>query len=87
MDVMKMKETENRTFPFPSLQMPRRAFLEVTFIESNDEHGLFGAKSIAECCLVVPAPAIANAIYNAIGVRVRGLPITPEKILAGLGRL
>ena len=68
-----------------AVEMPGR--IESIFIESNDEHGPFGAKSIAECCLIVPAPAIANAIYNAIGVRVRELPMTPEKILAGLGRL
>ena len=47
----------------------------------------FGAKSLAECCLIVPAPAIANAVYNAVGVRVRELPITPEKVLTGLGKL
>ena len=68
-----------------AVEMPGK--IECIFIESNEETGPFGAKSLAECCLIVPAPAIANAIYNAVGVRVRELPITPEKILAGLGRL
>jgi CO/xanthine dehydrogenase Mo-binding subunit len=33
------------------------------------------------------APAIANAIYDAVGVRIKALPITPEKVLRGLGRI
>ena len=61
--------------------------IESIFIESNEPTGPFGAKSLSEPCCSVPAPAIANAIYNAVGVRVRELPITPEKILAGLGKL
>ena len=68
-----------------AMEMPDR--IETIFIESNEETGLFGAKSLAECCLIVPAPAIANAEYNAVGVRIRELPITPEKILAGLDKL
>ena len=65
-----------------AVEMPRR--IESIFIESNEPTGPFGAKSLSEPCVIVPAPAIANAIYNAVGVRVRDLPITPEKILAGL---
>jgi xanthine dehydrogenase molybdenum-binding subunit len=61
--------------------------IQSIFIESDDPTGPFGAKSLSEPCVTVPAPAIANAIYNAVGVRIRELPITPEKILAGLGKL
>lgn len=68
-----------------ALEMP--AEITCQWIESNEPTGPFGAKSLAEPCAIVPAPAIANAIYNAIGVRVRDLPITPEKILAALGKL
>ncbi|MFQ5776694.1 MAG: xanthine dehydrogenase family protein molybdopterin-binding subunit [Terriglobia bacterium] len=68
-----------------AVEMPRE--IKSLFIESNEPTGPFGAKSLAEPCLIVPAPAIANAIYNAVGVRVRDLPITPEKILTGLGKL
>lgn len=68
-----------------AMEMP--ADIKCVFVESQEPTGPFGAKSLAEPCLIVPAPAIANAIYNAIGVRVRDLPITPEKILAGLGKL
>lgn len=68
-----------------AVEMPRK--IESIFIESDEPTGPFGAKSLSEPCITVPAPAIANAIYNAIGVRIRELPITPEKILAALGKL
>jgi xanthine dehydrogenase YagR molybdenum-binding subunit len=45
------------------------------------------AYGIAEPSNIATAPAIANAIYNAIGVRVRSLPVTPARILAELGRV
>jgi len=53
-------------------------------IETIDEQGPFGAKGIGEPGCVPTAPAIANAIYDAIGVRIKDLPITPEKILAAI---
>ncbi len=58
--------------------------IELDFIETDDPAGPFGAKGVGEPGLVPTAPAIANAIYDAIGVRIRDLPITPEKILAAL---
>jgi xanthine dehydrogenase molybdenum-binding subunit len=58
--------------------------IDLDFIETNDSYGPFGAKGVAEPGLVPTAPAIANAIFNAVGVRIRDLPITPEKILAAL---
>jgi CO/xanthine dehydrogenase Mo-binding subunit len=58
--------------------------IELEFIETDDAEGPFGAKGVGEPGLVPTAPAIANAVYNAIGVRIRDLPITPEKILAAL---
>jgi xanthine dehydrogenase molybdenum-binding subunit len=68
-----------------AVEMP--PVIDCIFIESDEPTGPYGAKSLSEPCVSVPAPAIANAIYNAIGVRIRELPITPEKILAGLGKL
>lgn len=50
-------------------------------LEIPDESGPFGAKGIGEVSLVPTAPAIANAIYNAVGVRAKSLPITPGKII------
>lgn len=57
--------------------------VRVDFEPSYEATGPFGAKSIGECVINTPAPAIADAVYNACGVRIRDLPITPEKILLG----
>jgi CO/xanthine dehydrogenase Mo-binding subunit len=54
------------------------------FVEATHKDGPFGAKGVGEPALAPTAPAIGNAIYNAIGVRIKDLPITPEKILAAL---
>jgi CO/xanthine dehydrogenase Mo-binding subunit len=64
----------------PDIDFP----IHVECIETHDRHGPFGAKGVGEPGDVPTAPAIANAIYDAIGVRITSLPITPEKILAAL---
>jgi len=53
-------------------------------IETIDPNGPFGAKGIGECAMVPTAPAIVNAIYDAVGVRIKDLPATTEKIFMGL---
>jgi 4-hydroxybenzoyl-CoA reductase subunit alpha len=53
-------------------------------VESFEPRGPFGAKEVGEGSLLPVLGAIANAVYDACGVRVTELPITPEKILAGL---
>lgn len=53
-------------------------------IETNDPIGPFGAKGIGEPTLIPTGPAIANAIEDATGVRIRDLPITPEKVYRAL---
>jgi len=58
--------------------------VEPVVVEPGDADGPFGAKGVGEPGLVPTAPAIANAIYDAVGVRIKDLPITPEKILAAL---
>ena len=58
--------------------------VRVDFRSSYEKSGPFGAKSIGELVIDTPCPAIANAVYNATGVRVRELPITPEKIAMGI---
>ncbi|MBI4577976.1 MAG: xanthine dehydrogenase family protein molybdopterin-binding subunit, partial [Planctomycetes bacterium] len=58
--------------------------VELHLVETLDPTGPFGAKGVGEPGLVPTAPAIANAIYDAVGVRVRELPITPERLLAAI---
>ncbi len=58
--------------------------IKAPIIETDDKHGPFGAKGIGEPGCVPTAPAIANAIYDAVGVRITDLPITPEKVLAAI---
>ena len=58
--------------------------VRIEFESSYEKTGPFGAKSIGELVIDTPCPAIANAVYNATGVRVRELPITPEKVAMGI---
>jgi len=58
--------------------------VEPVIVETIDQDGPYGAKGIGEPGCVPTAPAIANAIFDAIGVRIKDLPITPEKIVKAL---
>lgn len=62
-----------------SMDIPDR--FEVFIVEKQGPLGPFGAKSIAEPPIVLPAPAIRNALLNATGKSINSLPITPEKVL------
>jgi 4-hydroxybenzoyl-CoA reductase subunit alpha len=66
-----------------ALEMPE---METFLIETNDPEGPYGAKEAGQGPLLPVMPAVANAIYDAVGVRVDEVPIHPEKILAGLER-
>jgi xanthine dehydrogenase molybdenum-binding subunit len=61
--------------------------IQAPIVETIDAYGPFGAKGIGEPGCVPTAPAIANAIYDAIGVRITDLPITPERVLAAIKAL
>lgn len=58
--------------------------IEVHFVENALGYGPYGAKGLGESPTVITAPAIANAIYDAIGVRIYDLPATPERIIRAL---
>lgn len=60
--------------------------VEPVIVETENESCPFGAKGIGEPGLVPTAPAIANAIYDAIGIRLKKLPMKPEDVLEALGR-
>jgi len=64
-----------------ALDMPE---IESLIVEPVDPNGPFGAKEIGEGTLVPTAAAIANAVYDAIGVRIKELPLTPERVLTAL---
>jgi 4-hydroxybenzoyl-CoA reductase alpha subunit len=58
--------------------------IHTILVETDDPEGPFGAKEAGQGPLLPVIPAIANAIYHAVGVRVDEVPITPEKILKAL---
>jgi CO/xanthine dehydrogenase Mo-binding subunit len=58
--------------------------LTTSLVQGKPGPGPFGAKSVAEAGISIVAPAVANAVYNATGVRITELPVTAEKILNGL---
>lgn len=58
--------------------------IDTILVESIDPEGPLGAKEAGEGSLAAAIPAVANAIYDAVGVRITSTPITPEKILKAL---
>jgi xanthine dehydrogenase molybdenum-binding subunit len=68
------------------LDMPKMTDLQEIIVEFPTPWGPFGAKGMSQTATTTAAPAIANAIYNAIGVRIRGDHLTPQRILESLGK-
>jgi 4-hydroxybenzoyl-CoA reductase subunit alpha len=64
-----------------SLEMPE---MDTVLIEDPDPNGPFGAKEVGQGPLLPVPPAVANAIYDAVGVRIDEIPITPDKVLRAL---
>jgi 4-hydroxybenzoyl-CoA reductase subunit alpha len=90
MEEMAYRGNRNVVHKFPSLlEYKSPTTLEmcdvVTYlVEDADPNGPFGAKEVGQGPLLPVMPAIANAVYDAVGVRVDEVPITPEKVLAAL---
>ena len=61
--------------------------LQATFVEVPHRDGPFGAKGVGETGVFSPAPAIANALYDAVGVMTFEMPLTPERVLRALREL
>jgi CO/xanthine dehydrogenase Mo-binding subunit len=86
------------TYPYyPSLEHMPRSFsdyllpgpaelpdIECVVLEYPSSNGPYGVKGVGEMTANSPIPAIVNAIYNAVGVRIYELPVTPEKVLRAL---
>ncbi len=84
---LKFKEGRVMNPSFSKYRIPRSVDtipIESIFIETNDPQGPFGAKGMGEASLLPTAAAIANAIFDAVGVQIKELPITPEKVLKAL---
>jgi CO/xanthine dehydrogenase Mo-binding subunit len=73
-------------YRLPLLQDLPEKFLSL-MVENQDGPGPNGAKAVAQTALSPIAPAVSNAVYEAIGARITDLPITPEKVLRALGKL
>ena len=86
MSVMNGFESELRAriLTVTSLEMPD---IDTELIEDPDPSGPFGGKEVGQGPLLPIMPALANAIFDATGVRIDEVPITPEKILKGLANL
>jgi putative selenate reductase molybdopterin-binding subunit len=70
------------TYHIPCAQeMP---LMDVIFVQTDEPSGPFGAKSVAEISTDGVAPAVASAVHDAIGVWMRDLPATPERVLAAM---
>jgi len=83
--IMKDGEVMNANFRDYKMLTAKDAYpIEPVIVETMDKDGPYGAKGVGEPGCVPTAPAIANAIYNAVGVRIKSLPITPEKVLEAL---
>jgi 4-hydroxybenzoyl-CoA reductase subunit alpha len=72
---------------FANYRLPRSIGIpemESIMVETNDPEGPFGAKGMGEASLLPTSAAIANAIEDAVGIRIKDLPITPKKIIKAL---
>ncbi len=90
MEEMTYRANRNAVHKFPSLlEYKSPTTLEmcdvITYlVEDADPNGPFGAKEVGQGPLLPVMPAVANAVYDAVGVRIDEVPITPEKVLTAL---
>jgi len=64
-----------------ALDMPN---VETIIVESNEPNGPFGAKEVGEGAIMPTIPAILNAVYDAVGVKIHELPLTPERVFTAI---
>ena len=90
MEEMVYRTNRNVVHKFPSLleyKSPttmEMCDVKTYLIEDPDPNGPYGAKEVGQGPLLPVPPAVANAVYNAVGVRIDEVPITPEKVLRAL---
>ena len=61
--------------------------IEAVIVEVPNPGHPYGVRGVGEVPIVPPAAAIANAIYDAIGIRMKELPMSPDRILAAMGKI
>jgi CO/xanthine dehydrogenase Mo-binding subunit len=87
LEEMKIKEGKVLNPSFVDYKIPvfgDTPEMKINIIENPEPTGPWGARGIAEPCMVPTAPAIANAIFDAIGCRINSLPLTAEKVLKAI---
>ncbi len=87
MENLQFKQGHVANANFAHYRLPRSIGIppmESILIETNDPHGPFGAKGMGEASLLPTSAAIANAIEDAVGIRLKELPFTPDKVLKAL---
>jgi 4-hydroxybenzoyl-CoA reductase subunit alpha len=85
-----MEEGKTLNTSFLDYKMPHASDMpesEQVCIPTYESEGPFGAKEAGEGLVIPTAPAIGEGVYHATGYRCTDLPITPEKILKGIGKL
>jgi len=89
-DMHPLGGVEGQVRNFTEYLLPTAADLpgevKVCIVETPDPKGPYGAKGVGEFTVNSAAPAIANAVYDALGVQIKSLPITPSKVLEALGK-
>lgn len=78
----RMRNPSLRNYRIPTYADAPRT--DVMFVPSTDSVGPMRSKGVAECCINPVAPALANAVADATGIRFRDLPLTPERIFGPL---
>jgi xanthine dehydrogenase molybdenum-binding subunit len=80
-------EGQSITNTFKEYGIPRATDIpriETILIETNDPMGPYGAKGVGQTGTLLPAPAIANALEDAVGVRLTELPMNPDRVLEAI---
>ncbi|MCC0698152.1 molybdopterin-dependent oxidoreductase [Clostridioides sp. ZZV15-6383] len=88
-EVRYTKKGNMDTNTFMQYKIPARCDIgnvQVDFVETYEPTGPFGAKSVGEVVINTPLPAIQEAVFNGIGVRINTLPITPEKVFMAMNK-
>jgi CO/xanthine dehydrogenase Mo-binding subunit len=81
----KLISTNFHDYRIPStMEIPSGESMASMIVEDTHQEGPFGAKGMGEATMTCTAPAIANAIYNAVGIRLKQIPMNPERVIRAI---